>query len=96
MLGAFASGWNIIVRKQTAGGQQLQPAADPDYPGTGPFRSVNRVDKEVWVMDRNPDYWNEACPTWTASSSITCRRVSPQLGAALLAGTWTTAACWTP
>ena len=33
-----------------------------DYPGTGPFRHKKRVDKEVWVMERNPDYWNEGLP----------------------------------
>src|SRR5439155_1299165 len=45
MLGAFASGWNIIVRKKTLeehGGNLRQVM---NYPGTGPFRHVSRKDK---------------------------------------------------
>src|SRR5439155_1395983 len=59
MLGAFASGWNIIVRKKTLdehGGNLRQVM---NYPGTGPFRHVSRKDKEIWIMERNPDYWNK-------------------------------------
>jgi len=33
-----------------------------NYPGTGPFRHVARRDKEVWHMERNPDYWNKGLP----------------------------------
>ena len=62
MLGAFASGWNIIVRKKSLddnGGNLRQVM---NYPGTGPFRHVSRKDKEVWIMERNPDYWNKGLP----------------------------------
>ncbi len=62
MLGAFASGWNIIVRKQTLEENNYNLRQVMNYPGTGPFRHVKRVDKEVWVMERNPDYWNEGLP----------------------------------
>ena len=71
MLGAFASGWNIIVRKKTLEDNNYNLRQVMDYPGTGPFRHKKRVDKEVWVMERNPDYWNEGCRISTASSSIT-------------------------
>jgi ABC-type transport system substrate-binding protein len=50
MLGAFASGWNIIVRKKTLeehGGDLRRVMA---YPGTGPFKHVFRKDKEVQAM----------------------------------------------
>jgi ABC-type oligopeptide transport system substrate-binding subunit len=30
--------------------------------GTGPFRSVRRVENEVWVMEKNPNYWNKGLP----------------------------------
>src|SRR2546425_1172837 len=53
MLGAFASGWNILVRKKTLeehGGNLRQVM---NYPGTGPFRHVSRKDKEIWIMDRH-------------------------------------------
>jgi len=86
MLGAFASGWNIIVRKQTLEDNNYSLRQIPDYPGTGPFRSVNRVDKEVWVMDRNPNYWNEGLPYLDGIEFYHLPPFSPQLGAALLAG----------
>ena len=86
MLGAFASGWNIIVRKQTLEDNNYSLRQIPDYPGTGPFRSVNRIDKEVWVMERNPDYWNEGLPYLDGIEFYHLPPFSPQLGAALLAG----------
>ena len=62
ILGAFASGWNVIVRKQTLEDNNYNLRQVLYAPGTGPFRHVRRVDKEVWVMARNPDYWNEGLP----------------------------------
>jgi ABC-type transport system substrate-binding protein len=62
MLGAFASGWNVIVRKKTLEDNNYNLRQVLNYPGTGPFRHVKRIDKEVWVMERNPDYWNEGLP----------------------------------
>ena len=62
MLGAFASGWNIIVRKKTLEDNNYNLRQVMNYPGTGPFRHKKRVDKEVWVMEKNPDYWNEGLP----------------------------------
>ncbi len=62
MLGAFASGWNIIVRKKTLEDHNYNLRQVLDYPGTGPFRHKKRVDKEVWIMERNPDYWNAGLP----------------------------------
>src|ERR671934_461384 len=53
MLGAFASGWNIIVRKKTLeehGGNLRQVM---NYPGTGPVKHVSRQDKEVWIQEGN-------------------------------------------
>jgi ABC-type transport system substrate-binding protein len=86
MLGAFASGWNIIVRKQTLEDNNYSLRQIPNYPGTGPFRSVTRIDKEVWVMERNPDYWNEGLPYLDGIEFYHLPPFSPQLGAALLAG----------
>src|SRR5262245_29638017 len=62
MLGAFASGWNIIVRKKTLEDSQGDLRKVMAYPGTGPFRHVSRKDKEIWIMERNPDYWNKGLP----------------------------------
>ena len=62
MLGAFASGWNIIVRKKTLEENQGNLRQVMAYPGTGPFRHLSRKDKEVWIMERNPNYWNKGLP----------------------------------
>src|SRR6266699_3106403 len=50
MLGAFASGWNIIVRKKTLEDNHYSLRQVEAFPGTGPFKHVKRVDKEVWIM----------------------------------------------
>ena len=44
MLAAFACGWNVIVRKQTLGGQQLRSAARDELPwhGSVPARQARR------------------------------------------------------
>ncbi len=86
MLGAFASGWNIIVRKKTLednAGNLRQVMA---YPGTGPFRHVSRKDKEVWIMERNPDYWNKGLPYLDRLEVYHMPPFSPELGSALLTG----------
>jgi peptide/nickel transport system substrate-binding protein len=84
MLGAFASGWNIIVRKKSLddnGGNLRQVV---NYPGTGPFRHVSRKDKEVWIMERNPDYWNKGLPYVDRLEIYNLPPFSPDLGGALL------------
>lgn len=86
MLGAFASGWNIIVRKKTLEDNNYNLRQIPNYPGTGPFRHVRRVDKEVWVMEKNPDYWNEGLPYLDGVEIYHLPAFSPELGAALLGG----------
>jgi ABC-type transport system substrate-binding protein len=86
MLGAFASGWNIIVRKKTLEDNNYNLRQVMHYPGTGPFRHVKRVDKEVWVMERNPDYWNEGLPYLDGLEIYHLAPFTPELGAALLSG----------
>jgi ABC-type transport system substrate-binding protein len=86
MMGAFASGWNIIVRKKTLEDNNYNLRQVMNYPGTGPFRHVKRVDKEVWVMERNPDYWNEGLPYLDGIEFYNLAPFSPELGAALLSG----------
>lgn len=86
MLGAFASGWNIIVRKKTLEDNNYNLRQVMDYPGTGPFRHVKRVDKEVWRMEKNPDYWNEGLPYLDGIEFYHFPPFSPELGAALLSG----------
>ena len=62
MMGAIASGWNVIVRKKTLEDNNYNLRKLVTYPGTGPFRSVRRVENEIWVMEKNPNYWNAGLP----------------------------------
>src|SRR5215471_2282010 len=86
MLGAFASGWNIIVRKKTLEEHNYNLRQVMDYPGTGPFRHKKRVDKEVWVMERNPEYWNDGLPYLDGLEIYHLAPFSTEMGGALLSG----------
>jgi peptide/nickel transport system substrate-binding protein len=86
MLGAFASGWNVIVRKQTLEDHHYNLRQVMNYPGTGPFRHVKRVDKEVWVMEKNRNYWHEGLPYLDGLEFYHLFAFTPELGAALLTG----------
>src|SRR5918996_3088889 len=86
MLGAFSSGWNIIVRKKTLeehGGNLRQVL---DYPGAGPYKHVERRDKEVWIMERNQNYWNKGLPYLDRVEVYHMPPFSPELGSSFLAG----------
>jgi ABC-type oligopeptide transport system substrate-binding subunit len=86
MLGAFASGWNIIVRKKTLEENQGNLRQVMNYPGTGPFRHVARRDKEIWIMERNPNYWNKGLPLIDRLEVYHMFPFSPELGSAFLSG----------
>src|SRR5438093_5785870 len=86
MLGAFASGWNIIVRKKTLDDNQGNLRQVMNYPGTGPFRHVSRKDTEVWIMERNPNYWNKGLPYVDKLEVYHMPPFSPELGSSLLTG----------
>ncbi len=86
MLGAFASGWNIIVRKKTLEENQGNLRQVMAYPGTGPFRHVSRKDKEVWIMERNPNYWNKGLPYLDRLEVYHMMPFSPELGSSFIAG----------
>jgi ABC-type oligopeptide transport system substrate-binding subunit len=86
MLGAFASGWNIIVRKKTLEDHNYNLRQVMDFPGTGPFRHKKRVDKEVWIMERSPDYWNEGLPYLDGIEFYHLAPFSADMGGALLSG----------
>ena len=86
MLGAFASGWNIIVRKKTLEDNQGNLRQVMNYPGTGPFRHVSRKDKEIWIQERNPDYWNKGLPLVDKLEIYHMMPFSPELGSSFLSG----------
>lgn len=86
ILGAFASGWNIIVRKKTLEENDYNLRNIPTFPGTGPFRHVKRVDKEVWIMEKNPNYWNKGLPYLDRLEIYHIPPWTPDIAAALLGG----------
>jgi peptide/nickel transport system substrate-binding protein len=86
MLGAFATGWNVIVRKKTLEDNDYNLRNIPDYPGTGPFKHVFRKDKEIWVLERNPHYWNKGLPYLDRLEVYNLPAFTAELGSALLTG----------
>ncbi len=86
IMSAIASGWNGIVRKKTLEDNGYNLRKTLDVPGTGPFRSVRRVEQEVWMMEKNPDYWMEGLPYLDGIEFYHALPFSPELGSALLSG----------
>ncbi|MBY0320571.1 MAG: ABC transporter substrate-binding protein [Reyranella sp.] len=86
IMGAIASGWNGIVRKKTLEDNQYNLRRVVDIPGTGPFKSKRRVENEVWVMEKNPNYWNKGLPYLDGIEFYHALPFSPELGSAVLSG----------
>jgi len=62
LLRAIASGFNVIVRKQSLEENNYDLRRVAVYPGTGPFRHKSLEPGVVWKLQRNPNYWNPALP----------------------------------
>jgi peptide/nickel transport system substrate-binding protein len=86
MMAAIASGWNVILRKKTLEDNNYDLRRVAIYPGTGPFRSLRRAEGEVWVMERNPNYWNAGLPYLDGVEFYHALPFSNELGAAILSG----------
>ena len=86
IMSAIASGWNVIVRKKTLEDNNYNLRKVEIYPGTGPFKSVRRVEDEVWVMERNPNYWNKGLPYLDGIEFYHALPFSTDLGSAILSG----------
>src|SRR5262245_10955662 len=84
MLGSFASGWNIIVRKKTLEENQGNLRQVMNFPGTGPYKHLSRKDKEIWIMEKNPNYWNKGLPLLDKLEIYHMPPFSPELGSAFL------------
>jgi peptide/nickel transport system substrate-binding protein len=84
MMSAFASGWNVIVRKKTLEDNGYNLRRVVTYPGTGPFKPARRVEGEVWVMEKNKDYWNKGLPYLDGIEFYHALPFSPELGSAIL------------
>jgi ABC-type transport system substrate-binding protein len=86
VMGAIASGWNVIVRKKTLEDNNYNLRKVEVYPGTGPFRSVRRVENEIWVMEKNPNYWNKGLPYLDGVEFYHVLPFSPEMASAILSG----------
>jgi len=86
MMSAIASGWNVIIRKKTLEDNNYNLRKVVVYPGTGPFRSVRRVENEVWVMEKNPNYWNKGLPYVDGIEFYNVLPFSPEMASAILSG----------
>jgi ABC-type transport system substrate-binding protein len=86
IMSAIASGWNVIVRKKTLEDNNYNLRKVEIYPGTGPFRSVRRVENETWVMEKNPNYWNKGLPYLDGIEFYHALPFSTELGSAILSG----------
>jgi ABC-type transport system substrate-binding protein len=84
IMSAIASGWNVIVRKKTLEDNNYNLRKVEIYPGTGPFKSVKRVENESWTMERNKDYWNKGLPYLDGIEFYHGLPFSPELGSAIL------------
>jgi ABC-type transport system substrate-binding protein len=84
IMSAIASGWNGIVRKKTLEDNQYNLRRVVDIPGTGPFKSKRRVENEIWVMEKNANYWNKGVPYLDGIEFYHALPFSPELGSAIL------------
>jgi peptide/nickel transport system substrate-binding protein len=86
IMSAIASGWNVIVRKKTLEDNNYNLRKVEIYPGTGPFKSVKRVETEVWVFEANKDYWNKPLPYLAGIEFYHAIPFSTELGSSILSG----------
>ena len=86
IMSAIASGWNVIVRKKTLEDNNYNLRKVEIYPGTGPFKSVKRVENESWLLEKNPNYWNKGLPYLDEVQFFHALPFSTELGSAVLSG----------
>jgi ABC-type transport system substrate-binding protein len=86
MMSAFANGWNVIFSKKTLEENNYDLRKVLNIPGTGPFKTQRRVENAVWVMERNPNYWNKGLPYLDGIEVYNLLPFSLELGSAILSG----------
>jgi ABC-type transport system substrate-binding protein len=86
IMSAIASGWNVIVRKKTLEDNNYNLRKVEVYPGTGPFVSKRRVENEIWVFERNKNYWNNPLPYLDGIEFYHALPFSTELGSSILSG----------
>ena len=73
--------------QEDAGGQQLQSAQGRGLSrAPARSRSKRRVENEVWVMEKNKDYWNKGLPYLDGIEFYHPLPFSTELGSAILSG----------
>lgn len=83
---SIASGWNTIFRKKTLEDNNYNLRRVENIPGTGPFKTKRRIENELWVMERNENYWNKGLPLLDGVEIYHALPFSSDLGSALLSG----------
>ncbi|HVH80757.1 MAG TPA: ABC transporter substrate-binding protein [Stellaceae bacterium] len=86
IMSAIASGWNVIVRKKTLEDNNYNLRKVEIFPGTGPFKSVRRVENEIWVFEKNKNYWNNPLPYLDGIEFYHALPFSSDLGSSILSG----------
>jgi ABC-type transport system substrate-binding protein len=85
VLGALASGWNGIVRKQTLVDNNFDLKRVKDYPTTGPYIFDDYSDGAFFKMKANPNYWNPELPYLDGITYFHLNFWTAETAAALLA-----------
>ncbi|MDP3063226.1 MAG: ABC transporter substrate-binding protein [Chloroflexota bacterium] len=70
LLAFMATAWNVIVSKKTLEANNYDLRRVVNYPGTGPFRHVEFREGEIWIKEKNRDYWNPSVPYLDAIHDI--------------------------
>ena len=86
IMSAIASGWNVIVRKKTLEDNNYNLRKVEIFPGTGPFKSVKRVENEIWIFEKNKNYWNNPLPYLDGIEFYHALPFSTELGSSILSG----------
>ena len=86
MMSSFASGWNVIFSKKTLEENAYNLRKVANIPGTGPFKTTRRVENEIWVMERNKNYWNKGLPLLDGIEFYNLLPFSTELGSSVLSG----------
>jgi peptide/nickel transport system substrate-binding protein len=86
MMSAFACGWNVIFSKKTLEENNYNLRKLLNIPGTGPYKTKRRIENELWVMEKNPNYWNQGLPYLDGIEFYHLLPFSPELGSSILSG----------
>src|SRR5258708_28384640 len=54
--------------------------------GTGPLKTQRRIENEIWVMERNKNYWNKGLPYLDGMEVYHLLPFSQELGSSILSG----------